>query len=240
MNNDKLTFVHIPKNGGLYIKKILRILRLNPYIQSDKILYNRNNYNEYLNTLTQKEKDFLTPSPLSRTQRVHHAFKCKDVKEPIIVIREPYDRFNTMYYFWKNGNQDKNKNVDNFIKLIKDTNFKRERGNFWFVHLKPQSYWLSESDYSKTKVVVYSKTSLFSNFEKSYFNKIEDNKQFLDNYNKRKKRFNVERPTNITRSKQSITLTKIQKEFVNEYFKEDFLLWDKIHKTPEIFKEVIN
>lgn len=167
-----------------------------------------------------------------------HSLKCSDVQNPIIIVRDPYERFLSMYYYWKNGSE-KNQNIiykkkrrhytiDHFIYFLKNNSIQNLYNDFiWNVHFLPFSNWIDESSYSKSIVIIYSSLHL-----NSRCNELLD---FLNIINK-----NLILPkVNVSFKDKKIILTENQKIFVRDMYKNDFNLLQNIKDNPQLFKKII-
>ena len=96
----------------------------------------------------------------------YHIKKCADGENPIIIFREPYDRFNSMFRYWKFGsnrytlskekmNERSQYDINDFAGFIKNNKTEKLYGKpLWYRHFKPQSHWYN-CDYSKIIVILY-------------------------------------------------------------------------------------
>jgi hypothetical protein len=86
---------------------------------------------------------------------------CCDHPRPIIILRDPIDRFISMYNYWRNGSDlsptvSTEESVDEYIELIEQKNEKLVRNNITgVVHYDPQACWIHPDDFSKTIVIRY-------------------------------------------------------------------------------------
>ena len=83
----------------------------------------------------------------------YHIKKCADGENPIIIFREPYDRFNSMFRYWKFGsnrytlskekmNERSQYDINDFAGFIKNNKTEKLYGKpLWQRHFKPQSHW---------------------------------------------------------------------------------------------------
>lgn len=178
-----------------------------------------------------------------------HKWVCEKDNNPIVIIRNPIDRFISLYHYWKNGSHGRNSrtneftdkygnfNIKDFIKMYKDNtesiknNYMHElvNGYMWRIHYFPQTYWINPSFFSNSIVIVYAD---------DLSDKITSLLQFLNIENK-----GIELcKSNITRKKDNelnIILDEEDSIWIREHFKEDFDLWDKANNNPDLFKCVI-
>lgn len=209
----KYTFIHIPKCGGSSVEK-----------------YFEEHYSNHIIGTT-------------------HKWVCEKDNNPIVIIRNPVDRFISLYHYWKNGSHGRNSrgteftekygnyNIKDFIKLFKHNsdaikkNYMHElvSGYMWRVHYFLQTYWINPNFYENSIVIIY---------EDDLSNKINKLLDYLGIENK-----NIELVrSNITRKKEGeedVKLDEEDMEFLNEFFHEDFDLWNTAHNNPECFKHVI-
>lgn len=169
------------------------------------------------------------------SQLKHHELRAKNVKNPITIIRDPIDRYISIYNYWKKGSEahkrqkDWVSNIDTVHqfteKLISDwDSITSAFGYTWFEHFIPQSEWISPDDYSKTIIIKY----------KPDLNKSIQFLLDILNINKGK----ILKKSNIT-NKKIENLNEEDLNFINEFYKEDIKLYKLIHTNPEKFKKVI-
>jgi hypothetical protein len=92
----------------------------------------------------------------------NHEPKCSGHPNPIIILRDPIERFISMYNYWKNGserygrgNEFQNYSIDDYIGMIKNRNKLLTKVFTWDQHYAPMSEWINPEDYSKTIVIMY-------------------------------------------------------------------------------------
>lgn len=168
-----------------------------------------------------------------------HGKVCAKFDNPVICIREPIDRFISIYNYWKNGAKsgkfmrpkDWNPKVSNIHDFInKFRNCKEQLPlytQFTFPeHFKPQSHWIDEDSYSKAVVILYTKdlNKKISKLLKCLG--LKDRKIKISRVNE-----------SIRDSKTELTEEEIK--WIKEIFKKDFELWNKLHIYPQLFKAVI-
>ena len=170
-----------------------------------------------------------------------HDNKCMNNNNPIIIIRDPVDRFISMYKYWKYGSRDidiykrdsvflKNYNnytIKDFIQLIKNKQHGDLYQNFtWNQHFEPITNWINNVDYANIIVILYTK---------NLNEKINNLLRLLNIENK-----HVKLPiVNVSNNKENIQLDDNDILFVKSYFANDFKLYDDINNRPELFKRVI-
>jgi hypothetical protein len=97
---------------------------------------------------------------------------------------------------------------------------------YWDDHYKPQVYWINNTNYKKIIIIKYCK---------KLDEKINKLLTLLNIRNKNIKLIN----SNITITKEEIILDDEDIQFIQDYYKEDYILIDKINNNPELFKHVI-
>jgi hypothetical protein len=170
-----------------------------------------------------------------------HDNKCTNYNNPIIIIRDPIDRFISMYKYWKGGSCDMynykrskvfvqnyhNYTIKDFIKLIKNNRYDVLCQDFtWNQHFQPITNWINNTNYKNIIIILY---------EKNLNEKIN---KLLSNLKIKNK--GLELPMiNISNNKETIKLDNEDIIFVQSYFANDFKLCDNIKNRPELFKFVI-
>lgn len=166
-----------------------------------------------------------------------HHIKCLNNNNPILTIRDPIDRFISIYRYWKYGSECykrnrvfiekyKNYNIKHFINLLK-TKSKKDLYNTytWNVHFEPQTYWIN-CDYKNIIIIKY------DNDLNNKFNILLD-KLCIPNLHSKLEHINISNNT------EPISLDDDDVQFIKEYFKDDYQLIDTINNHPELFKMVI-
>ncbi len=170
-----------------------------------------------------------------------HATKCQK-KNSIIIVREPYDRFISMYNYWKNGStkgpfqrsdkfieQFKDVSIKDFINILKDPELSQKnlfQGFTWKQHFQPTAEWFGNINKKDIIVIKYNKDL------NSSINKLINN---LNIPNK-----NIKVPfENVSKKTDKIVLDESDKLEVKDIFKKDFILWEEINNKPEIFRLVL-
>jgi hypothetical protein len=167
-----------------------------------------------------------------------HDNKCTNDNNPIIIIRDPADRFISMYKYWKNGSEKYKRNdefknnykkytIKDFINLIKNGEKNELCKDFtWVQHFHPIVKWIDKTDYKKIIVIQY------DNNLNEKINKLLD---VLKIKNK-----NIELPMiNVSENKENIQLDNDDIIFIKSYFVDDLKLYHYVSKRPELFKHVI-
>ncbi len=170
-----------------------------------------------------------------------HATKCQS-NNSIIIVREPYDRFISMYYYWKNGSIDgpfqrsqefieqfKEVGIKDFINILKDPELSQRNlfhGFTWIQHFLPTVEWIGNVNLKEIIVIKYDKDLNNS------INKLIDR---LEIPNK-----NVVLPfENVSKKEDKIILDQTDRKDIYNLFYKDFLLWKEINKHPEKFRLVL-
>ena len=173
---------------------------------------------------------------------LYHTNTCSKTNNPIIIIRNPIDRFVSLYHYWKNGSHGRNSRdtafhekygnytIKDFIRLIQ-TNARSELvfGYTWREHYYPQTHWIQEDTYSGAIVILY---------EDNLQNKIYDLLNFINVENK----FIPLIKQNITRKKkedEKVTMDEADIEWLKTHFSGDFILWENAKNNPSLFYKVL-
>lgn len=177
------------------------------------------NYLEYINFLGH-DKNFYTAT---------------NDNNPIIVIREPIDRFISIYKYWKknylelNGSNvsDDETSVKSFIRYIQNNDAgKLMLTYFWNVHLFPQSYYINENVYKNSIIIKYNKLIMNE--------KLNNLLNYLNIPNK-----NINLIPENTSADYNVELDNEDVEQIQNIYKADFILWDKLNDQQELFKKVL-
>lgn len=170
-----------------------------------------------------------------------HTNLCLPGNNPIIVVREPIDRFISMYKYWKNGSVDfkvhkrstefvkkyNSYTVKDFITLLKRNSTKDLLVTFTEKeHFLQTKHWINNTPYNKIIIIKYIKNL---DIKMPYILKslgIPDKKIPLP-------------LTNITSSKEDIILDDDDLDFIKRRFKDDFELYNDVNNKKELFRMVI-
>jgi len=170
-----------------------------------------------------------------------HERKCKDCKHPLIILRDPYSRFLSMYKYWKEGSSDSkykrgqtwikkysNVSIDEFLQMIETRDrLLFERNQFtWNVHFENYSEWIKPEDFKKTTVIIYTE-NLNDKIENILYQlKIKSKNIKLDKFN-------------VSKTSENIVLNETQKKRVQQIFEYDFDLYNKVLTQKYLFRKVI-
>jgi hypothetical protein len=166
----------------------------------------------------------------------YHYNKCKNNNNPVIIVRDPIDRFKSMYKYWKNGseifihknkhiNKFKNINIKTFIELIKNKSDILYNNFLKNIHYAPITDWIKVSNYNKLIIVKYCK-DLNIPFQK-----------MINSFNI--PNLNIPIPhSNVSKNKENIVLDEEDLQFIQEYFKKDYELIELINTNPRLFRGV--
>lgn len=161
---------------------------------------------------------------------------------PIVIIRDPVERFVSVYHYWKNGSHGRNArgsefnnkygnySLKDFVELVKnDKKSELVVGYMWRLHYYSQTYWIPKETYPHCIIITYVPDLNHKIHALLEYCKIPDKNIPLDR-------------SNITRVKQGeekVTMDEEDIEWLKTHFKDDFELWDWAHNSPDKFKKVI-
>lgn len=175
-------------------------------------------------------------------QGTGHDNLCKPDNNPIILVRDVYTRFYSMFKYWKAGAegrprppnfvaQHRNDTILDFIDMLKTNNKELIYGFTWDKHFTNTNYWINNTDYKHIVVFRYN-NDLNSKLPKLLAELGIPDKNItmphvnVSTHNKKDEEFYKENE-------------KYVNEFIREYFKKDIELIDAIENTPELFKLVV-
>jgi len=203
---EPMVFVHIPKTGGISVRRALK-----RHIRNVKILVHRGASKKTL---------------LERVGRMHLN------TDPTVhaVIREPTERLISAYWYLKNGGQrHTSKDARDATRVLGDyEDFEdfvlRGLQNVYMsqVHLKPQCFWLRTRKKRKKekKWELYPYLKLF---------KYEDMNKTITSYLEEMVNISlVLAPTNITINKPKTEVTSEAREVINKVYAQDLALWKSL------------
>lgn len=168
-----------------------------------------------------------------------HGQTCLNHNNPIIIVRDPIDRFKSIYKYWKYGSDKFTRkkefnekfgqiNIKDFIQLLKNNDTKTlYRGYTWDLHFKPITNWIKNTKLENIIILKY-KNDIDSSVQK-----------LVQTLNLNIVPKNVSH-VNITKKiDEKIILDEQDMTFIREYYCSDFELWNKINNNPELFRHVI-
>ncbi len=178
-----------------------------------------------------------------------HGRICANYPHPIIILRDPFDRFISMYKYWKYGSAEYRRRPDfvekhrsttlkEFIHYIETKDKRLYHDITWEDHFAPQSKWIGPDDYEKTIVIIYHKDQM----EKRIHQLID----YLE----------IDPVTTLSSSKPSFPKVNVSRdgekkevenlmmdgediEAIHRIYADDFRLFYRLKNSPDLFKHVI-
>jgi len=171
-----------------------------------------------------------------------HSYRATTTNNPIVIIRNPVERFISLYHYWKNGSHGRNSRpsefhakygqftIKDFIQLMKN-NQRSELvyGYTWREHYYPQTHWIPEETYKNAIVITYVPNLQEKIYELLDYIQVENKNIPLGIRNQTRKKGGEE---NITMDEDDI-------QWLSEYYPNDFGLWENANHHPEMFLHVI-
>ena len=162
-----------------------------------------------------------------------HELKAISVQNPIVIIREPYERIFSVYRYWRAGSEiygrksNESKPELSFSEFLDEINI----FNIWssYVgaeHLLPQSCWLEPAAYSKAIVIKYRKD-------------LSASMSSLLDYLRLSVPDRVVPKMNVTLDYSQIEISQNEKQKIIDRYWCDFVLWHDLNNNKEKFKKVI-
>ena len=226
----KYSFIHPTKSGGTAVDQYLAEY-YSSWISEAEWTYINGKYYEF---------------------RRSHSILASEVENPIVVVRDPYDRIVSMYLYWKYGskmhprdeyfiNKERHTTFQDFLHRVEDEPSSLIYGATWEDHFKPTSHWIKPSDYKKSIVIVYSRNLTYClqpllNFI-GVFNDDDDGG---DENSRIIKPIPIINPSSKRKNHQKdIQWTDSLMEIVNRIYRSDFDLIDRMLNQPNQFRLVI-
>jgi len=155
-------------------------------------------------------------------------------KKYLVVIREPLDRFKSIYQYWRqnciqDGLCDSDVSLKMFISFIKEANVAMLHVSaIDYVHYLPQCHYIENTSHFKSMMVIlYNKSSEIMNA------KLLEMLSFLDI---------PIREVKLEEVNASVisdhTLDEEDMSFISYYYADDFILWGKLNNQSALFWKV--
>jgi hypothetical protein len=166
---------------------------------------------------------------------VGHENVCTRDNNPIIIIREPVDRFMSMYKYWKRGSdmftpaECTRGTIKDFIQYMKHQLHDKlyNQDYLWYQHFAPTCDWIKTS-LSDIIAIKYS-PDLGALIPRKLCQAMN-----IPGVEAQLKKVNISVPC-----PNHEDLDKYDLEFIHEYYKNDFNLWNTLCYRPHEFKMVI-
>jgi hypothetical protein len=180
-------------------------------------------------------EDFLKEHYSNFFSTEFHYNKCENNNNPIIIVRDPVDRFKSMYKYWKYGSERhciteehgekyKNINIKTFISMIQNNSNNLITKFTQDIHYKPITHWI-HTNYKNIIILKYNKdinNTIQKMIEKMNIPKVNE----------------VVKHTNISKSTEEIILDNEDLLFIRKYFISDYYLIYFINNHPKRFRAV--
>ena len=173
-----------------------------------------------------------------------HAIKCGNNNKPIIIIRDPFSRFISMFMYWKYGatkglfvrneefiNKHKNISIIEFMNFIKNNNGELKTLFTWDIHFGKLIDWINNTDYKNIIVIKY---------EKDLNNSLQ---KLINKLNIPNKNIVLQKDNESKKNNNDLNIINANKQLINNFlniqYKEDVELYNKVINKPHLFKMVI-
>jgi hypothetical protein len=181
-------------------------------------------------------EDFLNENYSHYFSTEGHYNKCKYDNDSIIIVRDPVDRFKSMYKYWKYGSERhqineehienfKDVNIKTFISMIKNNSNNLITKFTQDIHYKPITHWINTT-YNNIIILKYNK-DLNNTIQK-----------MISKMNIPNKVNKLVKHTNISKTTEEIVLDDDDLLFIKKYFISDYYLIYLINKHPKMFRGV--
>lgn len=171
-----------------------------------------------------------------------HGNVCQDNNNPIIIIREPFDRFLSMYRYWKAGseiftpseNDNKTTTIKDLILYLKHQHRERlyDQKYIWSQHFAPTCDWIKTHLYNI--IAIKYTHDLGQIIPHKLCDALNIPMDVCATATHSLNKINVSHDTSAPHD-----LDKYDMEFIHEYYKKDFELWDTLCNRPHEFKMVL-
>jgi hypothetical protein len=163
-----------------------------------------------------------------------HNLVATKYNRPVLCIREPTDRFISIYKYWKQHVPKFHPKIDtsvkHFIQMLKTDAGELLIGNPPFLseyHYFPQSHFIEPSVYSHSIVVLYDKHNLQQKTGKLL--------KYLEITGSQ----TIQMPVERVSENAEVKLDEEDRKFIREKYREDYELWEILNRQPEKFKKVL-
>lgn len=180
-------------------------------------------------------EDFFNKNYSTYFSTASHDHMCRNNNNSIIIVRDPVDRFKSMYKYWKYGSERyrineehvekyKNITIKTFISMIQQNSKHLMTTYTQDVHYKPITHWI-RTNYKNIIILKYKKD--LNNTIQNMIHKLN-----IPKVN------NVVKHTNISKSTENIILDNEDLLFIRKYFISDYNLIYLINHHPKKFRAV--